>query len=452
MAPNGYPTATKKAEAIHRSLQQGKDCVEDVKDFLSMGTTIPEQLVIATFGNRQMEIAPSPKSLKLLLEAKANPKCIDPTMHTPCIHNACWNSNKEVIKLLLEHKADIEAKEQRMKTPPLNTALAAGNAPVALQLLEMNADVTWKHEDGATALHVATAWIASAHNNNLRLPPVGEEPKELIRMMLQNGLDALQTEGMSKGASRSEGMRPLEVFRREIAKSPWRQHPEVGPKFDKMAQGIHKLLEQAESALKTKNVGNDALKEQRFEDAVKQYQEARKVWDKAGIAGHHMAVLWSNEANALKRLKDFEAAEKAAQEGLKLYAKPAIKEKLQHHLSEACEAKAKPAPEPTPEEVQKKEQQSEARKEKAQKQKEEYKEIAKEAVQAKPGGIYGEAGSGQKNYVVPPPYICPMDQAYAMGLGPPPPPKPWWEQKEADSDEEPPRTGITYLPAHHPLA
>ena len=54
-----------------------------------------------------------------------------------------------------------------------------------------------------------------------------------------------------------------------------------------------------------------------------------------------------------------------------------------------------------------------------------------------------------------------------MGLGPPPEPKPWWEKRdaawqvapagstqhvvaEADSDEEPERRGIGYLPAHHP--
>merc|ERR1712187_637867 len=91
----------------------------------------------------------------------------------------------------------------------------------------------------------------------------------------------------------------------------------------------------------------------------------------------------------------------------------------------------------------------EARKEKAKKQKEEFKEITKKVI-ASDGGIYGEEGSGQQGYVMPGPFICPMNEARKMGLGPPPEPKTWWEKRDADSDEEPERTTIGYLPAHHP--
>ena len=71
-------------------------------------------------------------------------------------------------------------------------------------------------------------------------------------------------------------------------------------------------------------------------------------------------------------------------------------------------------------------------------------------------GIYKGEYTGQKDYVMPGPFICPMKEAQDMGLGPPPEPKPWWEKRdaflwpEADSDEEPERTSIGYLPAHHP--
>eukprot|EP00913_Durusdinium_trenchii_P033959 g31787.t1 len=251
-----------------------QDALEDAKAFLKFGFPIPDGLVIASFGQRARQIPPSPKVLRVLLENKANPNAEDPLTKGPGIHSACWHGNVEVVSLLLDFKANLEAKEPKMETPPLNTALAAGNAPVCLELLNRNADVQWKHHDGASALHVATAWIASSHNSNLRIPPMGEEPKAVIAMMLHNGVDPTQTEGMSKGVHRSEGMTPLESFRREIARSPWRTHEQYGRKFDQTAKVIHTLLEQAEEAVKQKQIGNKAFQEKRYDAAL----EALQVW------------------------------------------------------------------------------------------------------------------------------------------------------------------------------
>lgn len=436
--------AQAKAQALAAKLQRGDDCEEDTEAFLKLGVGVPDGLLLAALGDRQQEIKACPKALKLLLDAKGNPNALD-QMDMPMIHTACWRSSGDAVKLLLEYRADMEAPEKRFHTPPLNTAIAAGNAKACLELLNRNCDVTWKHHDGASALHVATAWIASSHNANMRIPPVGEEPCAVIQMMLHNGVDPTQTEGMSKGTNRAEGMTPLESFRREIARSPWRTHETIGPKFDKTAKNIHVLLEQGESAVKEKEIGNKAYKEKRNADALKAWKRAREIWEKAEVRGHHTAVLWNNEATCRRNTGDLEGCKAACREGMTHYASKAIRDKLQFNLTEA----EKPPPEPTEEEVKKQEEVIEARKEKAKQQKEEKKEITKKAVLSD-GGIYGDEGSGQKDYVMPGPFICPMPEAQKMGLGPPPEPKPWWEKKDADSDEEPERTTIGYLPAHHP--
>jgi len=433
------------ANALASKLQRGEDAEEDAQKFLDAGTQIPDALVIVALGNRSQQVQPCPKVLRLLLERRANPSAVDQLTQGPAIHSACWHSNVEAVKILLEHKADLEAKEPRMGTPPLNTALAAGNAPVCLELLNRNADVQWKHHDGATALHVATAWIASSHNSNLRIPPLGEEPRAVIAMMLHNGVDPTQTEGMSKSVNRSTGMTPLEAFRRDIARSPWRTDEKIGKKFDATAKTIHVLLEQGEQGVKLKQLGNKAFAEKRYDDALKAWTEAREVWQKADVRGHHLAVLWNNEALCCRQMGDLDGARNACNEGLSHFTTPQIRTKLEHNLVEAGKAPQ----EPTKEEVAKKEEEIEKRKEKAEKQKTEFTELTKKAVKSD-GQIYGGDGSAQKDYVMPGPFICPMKEAQDLGLGPPPEPKPWWEKKDADSDEEPERTTIGYLPAHHP--
>lgn len=439
--------SNKLAQAICNKLQDGDDCRDDVKEFLLLGTPIPDGLIQASIGNRMRNAKACPKSLKMLLEADANPNCNDQLTEGPIIHSACWHGSVEVVKLLLDYKADLEAKEVKMGTPPLNTAIAAGNAKVCLELLNRNADVTWKHHDGASALHVAMAWIASSHNSNLRLPPVGEEPRAVIAMMLHNGVDPTQTEGMTlqSNSNRSRGMTPLETFQREIARSPWRTHAEIGPQFDKTAKTINTLLEQAEQAMKLKDTGNKAFSEKRNEDALKAWAEARSVWEKADIRGHHTAVLWSNEALCRRKMGEVDKAKEACNQGLTHYTTSKIREKLQFNLVE-CD---KIVPEPTPEQRAQQEKLLEAKKEKSRQQKDEFKEMQKKVVDSG-GAIYGEDGSAEKDYKVPPPFISSMDEAYARGIGPPPPPKPWWEKKEEDSDEEPERKHTVFLPAHHP--
>lgn len=363
--------------------------------------------MVACLGNRPADVKACPRVLRRLLEARASPNATDPLTQGPVIHAACWHGSVDAVKALLDHKADIEAKEPRMKTPPLNTALAAGNAPVCLHLLNQNADATWTHHDGATALHVATAWIASEHNAHMRMPPLGEEPRAVIAMMLHNGVDPTQTEGMSKNSTRGTGMTPLEAFRRQIAKSPWRQDAQIGERFYKMSQDVHKLLEQGEEGIKLKIQGNRAFAEKRYADALRLYAEGRKAWEAANVRGHHTAVLWSNEATVHKKLEDWERCRQACQQGCEHFCTEKIRKKLEASLVEAEKEIAdmeagviKEKPEPPAKPRNPPTQLKEG--------------WAEEAAAVKP--LYGEGGSVQGQVNKPGPFICPFNDAREAGF------------------------------------
>jgi len=135
-------------------------------------------------------------------------------------------------------------------------------------------------------------------------------------------------------------MTPLETFRREIQRSPWRTHPEVGPKFDQTAKMVHSLLEQGEEAVRLKGQGNKAFSDGRYPDALEAYARARKIWDTAKIRGHHVAVLWSNEATCYKKASEWDDCIRACEEGITHYCTAKIRSKLTGTLKEAQEAKA----------------------------------------------------------------------------------------------------------------
>lgn len=302
-----------------------------------------------------------------------------------------------------------------MNTPPLNTALAAGNAKVCLELLNKNANVQWKHHDGATPLHVAVAWIASSHNSNLRLPPVGEEPRAVIAMILHNGADPTQTEGMTKSAQRATGMTPLESFLREVSQSPWRNHEELGAKFDQTAKMIHTLLEQGEKAVKLKKQGNTAFGSKKYEEALKAYAEARSIWKTADIRGHHTAVLWSNEATCHKKMEDWEGCRQACQQGLTHFCAASIRTKLEDCLKEAEEQAAKAAARAAlPEEEREKLAAAKATPAVPRRPPTKLQEGFLAEEEAQP--LYGPEGSRQGTVVNPGPFICNFNDAQEAGF------------------------------------
>jgi len=212
-----------------------------------------------------------------------------------------------------------------------------------------------------------------------------------------------------------------------------------------MATSVHTLLEKAQEAMEVKKSGSKAFSEKQYMDAVKAYERAREILDGAGVEGHHQAVLWSNEAICHLKTGDYERCQFACKKGLTHFTTDKVREKLQTNLEKSEKI---PDP-PTEEEQQNKEEQIKQAKEKMKRYKEEEKKQAVNTVQSD-GGIYGNEGSGQKDYKVPGPLICSMEDAYKIDLGPPPPPRPWWEERDRDPDEPPPRKHITYLPAHLP--
>lgn len=315
---------------VQAALEQGDDCQELAATLVATGYTPTPELLLASFGDRHLSTSASPKTLRVLLEARADPNGLDPRTGVALLHTACWFGTPKLVSLMIDFNADIEVKENVFSNmPPLNTALAAGNSKVCLELLRRHANVQWSHYDGATALHVATAWLVSSTNHQMRVPPMGDEPVFVIRMMLHNGVDPLKTE--------ANGVTPLVGFRTSFSRSPWRTHAVFGSKFDQMAQHVDRVLEQAVIALNAKQTGNMAFKEELYQDALKHYAESRCIWEAIEVHGHHLAVLWSNEAQCWIKLKQWDHAKSACEEGLGHYCTPPIKAKLETRLQEATE-------------------------------------------------------------------------------------------------------------------
>lgn len=311
---------------LYQKLAGGTESTKELGDFLQAGGRASD-VVIATLGNREEKVRPCPQSLEFLLKARADPNMVDGRMGSPLLHLAAWMSTAEVASLLLDHRANIEIGEEGVPTPPLNTALAAGNAPVALLLLKRRANVQWKHEDGATALHVATAWISDDTRARRRMPPLGDEPREIVSMLLHNGIDPTQREGM-------KGLTPLDGFREGMRRSPWLQDEKIGEEFKRTSERIYSLLTAADEAMKLKTRGNKAFGEGRYEAALNAWTEGREALEKEAISGHHMAVLWSNEAMCCKKMGDADRCRTACKTGLGLFSLKSVKDKLEHNLAE----------------------------------------------------------------------------------------------------------------------
>mmetsp|Transcript_83398 Transcript_83398/g.241345 ORF Transcript_83398/g.241345 Transcript_83398/m.241345 type:complete len:461 (-) Transcript_83398:46-1428(-) len=307
-----------------RRLESGQECVEELRSFLRAGGRAND-VVRFTLGNREERRPPCPRSLKLLLEEGADPNYVDPQLGSPLLHVAAWSSTPEVAALLLEHGADIERGEEGVDAPPMNTALAAGNAPVAMLLLERRASATWKHKDGATALHVALAWICDDARAGRRIPPLGDEPFELVSALLRGGADPSLREGM-------RGLTAVSACREALHSSPWLQDPTIGEDFRLTAEKLHRLLTVVDEAMQLKAKGNTAFSGGKHERALEAWGSAREKLDGAGLSGHHLAVLWSNEANCRKKMGDIEGCRAACEAGLAQPCAATIRAKLEFHL------------------------------------------------------------------------------------------------------------------------
>ena len=115
----------------------------------------------------------------------------------------------------------------------------------------------------------------------------------------------------------------------------------AGPKFDKTARSVHTLLEQSEKAVVLKQKGNKEFAAHNWDGAGKAYSEARAIFEAAQIRGHHMAVLWSNEAKCAIKEENWDLAIECCDAGLEHYATTKIRDKLTASLEEAEAESAK---------------------------------------------------------------------------------------------------------------
>merc|ERR1712039_206980 len=93
--------------------------------------------------------------------------------------------------------------------------------------------------------------------------------------------------------------------------------------------------EQCQEAISLKNQGNKAFGKDRYADALEAYSRARGIWSTANIRGHHVAVLWSNEAACHKKVSDWDKCIHACEQGLEHFCTAKIRQKLDNSLKEA---------------------------------------------------------------------------------------------------------------------
>jgi hypothetical protein len=117
-----------------------------------------------------------------------------------------------------------------------------------------------------------------------------------------------------------------------MPESPWREDTRTWETFSKEAEAVSKLLGEGERAMELKAKGNKAFQSKSYEAALDAWANARTVLVEAGIDGHHLAALWSNDANCRKKMGDIEGCRTSCNEGLKVKCTTQIREKLQFHL------------------------------------------------------------------------------------------------------------------------
>lgn len=324
------------AEHLLSKLQAGKDCAEEVMGYLVSGGPPANQLVWSCLGNRlvEPEVKGCPLSLLTLLTMKGDPNVSHPRVG-PALCWAARMGNADIVEKLADCGANLEALDPD-GGPALKAAIVCGAAPAAMMLIRKGANVHWKHHDGATLLHIMISWLCdpTAAGANKRIPPNGDEPSQLVKMLVQYGIDPTV-----KQKWEGRGLSAVDTWRARKDESPWLHDDRTFSDFEKAAKEIHTLFIKTSDAMEQKVSANNYLKEKNYERALNGYATARETLTKAGIEGHHMATLWSNEANTRRQQGDIDGARNACEEGLKIpEASEEIKKKLQYQLDK-CNGK-----------------------------------------------------------------------------------------------------------------
>lgn len=97
------------------------------------------------------------ETVRLLLEAGADPKSQDGGCHTPLysVANECRSGGADTVRILVSAGANVNAADGVQRCTPLHMAARRGNASIALELLECGANIAARDRRGDTPLRRA---------------------------------------------------------------------------------------------------------------------------------------------------------------------------------------------------------------------------------------------------------------------------------------------------------
>ena len=101
--------------------------------------------------------------VRMLLEAGADVKAVDPGMKATALHAASYAGRTEAAKLLVQHGIEIDKQGPYNGYTALHDAIWQNNVDVARVLIDAGANLTLKSNDGKTPLDFAR----SKHANEI---------------------------------------------------------------------------------------------------------------------------------------------------------------------------------------------------------------------------------------------------------------------------------------------
>ena len=129
--------------AVYQLIQQGTDVNE-----LDANQDAP--LVMAAYKGYD-------KIVRMLLEAGADVRAVDPGMKATALHAASYAGRTEAARVLIEYGIDIDKQGPYNGYTALHDAIWQNNVEVVKVLLEAGADLTLTSHDGKTPLDFAKA-------------------------------------------------------------------------------------------------------------------------------------------------------------------------------------------------------------------------------------------------------------------------------------------------------
>ncbi len=93
--------------------------------------------------------------VRLLLQAGADVKAVDPSMKATALHAAAYAGRTEAARVLIEYGIDVNAQGPYNGYTALHDAIWQNNIPTAEVIIDAGADLTLKSHDGQTPLEFA---------------------------------------------------------------------------------------------------------------------------------------------------------------------------------------------------------------------------------------------------------------------------------------------------------